>query len=62
MTLFNFKEYAEAGMISLGYDLKNEEDLQRAYENKEPWVCESYGEYFVDYERAYNTLRENGIF
>ena len=60
--MFDFKDYATAGMKFLGYDLTNEEDLKRAYENKEPWVCESYGEYYVDYEMAYDTLREKGIF
>ena len=60
--MFDFKGYAIAGMKFLGYDLTNEEDLERAYKNKEPWVCESYEEYFVDYERAYDYLREKGIF
>ena len=60
--MFDFKDYSIAGMKFLGYDLTNEDDLKRAYENKEPWICESYEEYFVDYEGAYNYLREKGIF
>ena len=60
--MFDFEDYATAGMIFLGYDITNEDDLARAYENHEPWVCESYGEYFVDYEKAYYILRERGIF
>lgn len=60
--MFDFEDYATAGMIFLGYDITNENDLLRAYENKEPWVFESYGEYFVDYEGAYYLLRGKGIY
>lgn len=60
--MFDFEDYAMAGMIFLGYDITNERDLLRAYENREPWVFESYGEYFVDYEKAYYALREKGVY
>ena len=59
---FNFEEYAIAGMLLVGYDLRCDDDLKRAYEKHEPWVCESYGEYFADYEKAYYLLRELGIY
>ena len=62
MTPFDLEDYAIAGMVFMGYDLNDEMDLLRAYENHEPWVCESYGEYFVDYEKAYSILREKGIY
>ena len=62
MTPFDFEDYATAGMLLVGYDLSSDDDLKRAYENREPWVCESYGEYFADYEKAYYLLRELGIY
>lgn len=62
MTPFDFEDYATAGMALVGYDIKSDGDLKRAYEKREPWVCESYGEYFVDYEKAYHLLRELGIY